>query len=44
MAAVCAVVVLVTTLRHRRVGDDDDPSETPDVIEYMTMMIGVVYA
>ncbi|MFE1212466.1 hypothetical protein ACFW5L_25420 [Streptomyces albidoflavus] len=44
MAAVCAVVVLVTALRHRRVGDDDDPSETPDVIEYMTMMIGVVYA
>lgn len=44
MAAACAVVLIVTTLRHRRVGDDDDPSETPDVIEYMTMMIGVVYA
>jgi hypothetical protein len=23
---------------------DEDPSETPDVIEYMSMMIGVVYA
>jgi len=40
----CAAVVTVTLLRQRRVGEDDDPSETPDVIEYMTMMIGVVYA
>ncbi|MGK5533495.1 DUF4239 domain-containing protein [Streptomyces sp. URMC 129] len=40
----CAVVVLAAVLRQRRVGEDDDPSETPDVIEYMTMMIGVVYA
>ncbi|GAA3003584.1 DUF4239 domain-containing protein [Kitasatospora albolonga] len=44
MAAVCAVVLAVVVLRQRRVGEDDDPSETPDVIEYMTMMIGVVYA
>ncbi|OON72725.1 bestrophin-like domain [Streptomyces tsukubensis] len=44
MAGVCAVVLSVTVLRHRRVGESDDPTETPDVIEYMTMMIGVVYA
>ncbi|WP_377271736.1 hypothetical protein [Peterkaempfera sp. SMS 1(5)a] len=44
MAATCAVVIGVVTLRQRRIPDDDDPSETPDVIEYMTMMIGVVYA
>lgn len=44
MAAACAVVVAVTLLRHRTAGEDDDPSETPDVIEYMTMWIGVVYA
>ncbi|WP_405020288.1 DUF4239 domain-containing protein [Kitasatospora sp. NBC_00070] len=44
MVAVCAVVLAVVVLRQRRVGEDDDPSETPDVIEYMTMMIGVVYA
>ncbi|GAA2429444.1 hypothetical protein [Streptomyces macrosporus] len=44
IAASCAAVVTVTLLRQRRVGEDDDPSETPDVIEYMTMMIGVVYA
>ncbi|MER5178372.1 hypothetical protein ABT009_08390 [Streptomyces sp. NPDC002896] len=44
MAAACAVVLVITVLRHRRVGDGDDPSETPDVIEYITMMIGVVYA
>lgn len=42
--ATCAVVLLIAVLRQRRAGDDDDPSETPDVIEYMTMMIGVVYA
>ena len=44
MLAACAVVIGVVFLRQRRVGADDDPSETPDVIEYMTMMIGVVYA
>jgi hypothetical protein len=44
MVAACAVVLTVTVLNQRRVGDDDDPSETPNVIEYMTMMIGVVYA
>ncbi|MER5866494.1 hypothetical protein [Kitasatospora sp. NPDC002040] len=44
MAGVCAVVLAVVVLRQRRVGEDDDPTETPDVIEYMTMMIGVVYA
>ncbi|MEU2155268.1 DUF4239 domain-containing protein [Streptomyces sp. NPDC019396] len=44
MAAACAVVLTITVINQRRVGDDDDPSETPDVIEYMTMMIGVVYA
>ncbi|MFF2850939.1 hypothetical protein ACFVT5_32085 [Streptomyces sp. NPDC058001] len=44
MVAVCAVVLTVTVLHSRRVGEDDDPSETPDVIEYITMMIGVVYA
>ncbi|MEU6219002.1 DUF4239 domain-containing protein [Streptomyces sp. NPDC047022] len=44
MVAACAVVVLVTLLRQRTAAEDDDPSETPDVIEYMTMWIGVVYA
>lgn len=44
MASVCAVVLTITVLNNRRVAEDDDPSETPDVIEYMTMMIGVVYA
>jgi hypothetical protein len=44
MIAVCAVVLTVVVLRQRRIADDDDPSETPDVIEYMTMMIGVIYA
>ncbi|MDG9700964.1 DUF4239 domain-containing protein [Streptomyces sp. DH37] len=44
VAVSCAAVVTVTLLRQRRAGEDDDPSETPDVIEYMTMMIGVVYA
>ncbi|RCG21850.1 DUF4239 domain-containing protein [Streptomyces reniochalinae] len=31
-------------MRGRRKSDSEDPTETPDVIEYMTMMIGVVYA
>ncbi|MGW6917022.1 bestrophin-like domain [Kitasatospora sp. NPDC054939] len=44
MSAACAVVVVVVLLRHRRVSADEDTDETPDVIEYMTMMIGVVYA
>ncbi|MEU1037995.1 hypothetical protein [Streptomyces sp. NPDC005907] len=44
MAAACAVVLIVTLVRHRTAREDEDPSETPDVIEYMTMMIGVVYA
>ncbi len=44
MSAACAVVVVVVLLRSRRAGEAEDPSETPDVIEYMTMMIGVVYA
>ncbi|MER5978192.1 hypothetical protein ABT142_16965 [Streptomyces sp. NPDC001857] len=44
MLAACAVVVVITLVRHRRAAEDEDPSETPDVIEYMTMWIGVVYA
>ncbi|MCM2419189.1 MULTISPECIES: bestrophin-like domain [unclassified Streptomyces] len=44
MAAACVVVITVVVLRQRRVPVDDDPTETPDVIEYMTMMIGVIYA
>lgn len=44
MASACAVVLTIAVLNNRRVGEDDDPSQTPDVIEYMTMMIGVVYA
>ncbi|MFI8961777.1 hypothetical protein ACIGO8_06640 [Streptomyces sp. NPDC053493] len=44
MAAACAVVLTIVVINHRRIPDDDDPTETPDVIEYMTMMIGVVYA
>ncbi|MEU8617401.1 hypothetical protein [Streptomyces sp. NPDC048623] len=44
MAAACAVVLAIVVMNNRRIAEDDDPSETPDVIEYMTMMIGVVYA
>jgi Protein of unknown function (DUF4239) len=44
MVGVGAVVLIIAVLKQRRDGDDYDPSETPDVIEYMTMMIGVVYA
>ncbi|MFJ3305129.1 hypothetical protein ACIPSA_18800 [Streptomyces sp. NPDC086549] len=44
MLGACAVVVVITLVRHRTATEDDDPSETPDVIEYMTMWIGVVYA
>ncbi|MFE4666951.1 hypothetical protein ACFRI7_22065 [Streptomyces sp. NPDC056716] len=41
---VCAFVVAATSMRHRRVAADEDTSETPDVLEYMVMMVGVVYA
>ncbi|MDT0347115.1 bestrophin-like domain [Streptomyces litchfieldiae] len=44
VVATCSVVLLAVVVRQRRAGEDDDPSETPDVIEYMTMMIGVIYA
>jgi hypothetical protein len=44
MSASCVVVVIVTLVRHRAAAEDEDPSETPNVIEYMTMWIGVVYA
>jgi len=44
MLAACVVVIIVTLVRHRTAAEDEDPSETPDVIEYMTMWIGVVYA
>ncbi|WP_424211032.1 hypothetical protein ACN20G_02425 [Streptomyces sp. BI20] len=44
MALVCAAVLAFTVIRHRRVAADEDTSETPDVIEYMVMMVGVVYA
>ncbi|AOR30467.1 hypothetical protein BFF78_04855 [Streptomyces fodineus] len=44
MLGACAVVVVITLLRHKRAPEDEDPNETPDVIEYMTMWIGVVYA
>jgi hypothetical protein len=44
MLAACAVVVVITLVRHRRAAEDEDITETPDVIEYMTMWIGVVYA
>ncbi|MGW1544865.1 bestrophin-like domain [Streptomyces sp. NPDC002309] len=42
--AACALVVVIALLRNRAASEDEDPSETPDVIEYMTMWIGVVYA
>ncbi|MFJ6728817.1 MULTISPECIES: hypothetical protein [unclassified Streptomyces] len=41
---VCAFVVVATVMRHRRVAADEDTSQTPDVLEYMVMMVGVVYA
>ncbi|MFE3206502.1 hypothetical protein [Embleya sp. NPDC059237] len=42
-ASACAVVVAVVVLRQvRPIKESTD--ETPDVIEYITMMIGVVYA
>ncbi|MGW0711288.1 bestrophin-like domain [Streptomyces sp. NPDC002643] len=44
MGAACLVVLVVAAVRHHAASADEDPSETPDVIEYITMMIGVVYA
>ncbi|MFJ9443361.1 hypothetical protein ACIRRH_16030 [Kitasatospora sp. NPDC101235] len=44
MASACAVVVAVMLLRRRRPIVEGSTDETPDVIEYITMMIGVVYA
>ncbi|KUF13621.1 MULTISPECIES: DUF4239 domain-containing protein [Streptomyces] len=44
MLAVCGIVLVVVVLQRRRTAPDVDASETPDVMEYMTMMIGVVYA
>ncbi|MBC9713059.1 DUF4239 domain-containing protein [Streptomyces sp. TRM66268-LWL] len=45
MVFVCAVVIAVPMLRHRtQAAAEDDTSQTPDVIEYMVMMVGVVYA
>ncbi|WP_405740735.1 DUF4239 domain-containing protein [Streptomyces sp. NBC_00028] len=44
MLAACAVVVVIVVVRHGAASEDEDPDETPDVIEYMTMWIGVVYA
>ncbi|MFE9250582.1 hypothetical protein [Streptomyces sp. NPDC007088] len=40
---VCTLVVAATLMRNRRVVDEDT-SETPDVLEYLVMMVGVVYA
>ncbi|MEV5427691.1 DUF4239 domain-containing protein [Streptomyces sp. NPDC052701] len=44
MLAACVVVVVITLVRDRTAAEDEDPSETPDVIEYITMWIGVLYA
>ncbi|MFY1675877.1 MULTISPECIES: DUF4239 domain-containing protein [unclassified Streptomyces] len=44
MLAACAVVVAIVLVRHRTASADEDVTETPDVVEYMTMWIGVVYA
>ncbi|WP_405999618.1 hypothetical protein [Streptomyces sp. NBC_00829] len=47
MAAACAVVLVIVLLRHyrlNRAGAPEEEAETPDVLEYMTMMVGVVYA
>ncbi|MEV7427406.1 MULTISPECIES: bestrophin-like domain [unclassified Streptomyces] len=44
MAAACAVVLTIVVYSSRHVGADDDTSGTPDVMDYMTMMIGVIYA
>ncbi|MFF7636355.1 hypothetical protein ACFZB9_24885 [Kitasatospora sp. NPDC008050] len=42
MLATCMVVILVAIVRQRRRSGGE--AETPDVIEYMSMMIGVIYA
>ncbi|MGW0880179.1 bestrophin-like domain [Streptomyces sp. NPDC002671] len=39
-----AVVVVIVLVRKKTAAEGEDPNETPDVIEYMTMWIGVVYA
>lgn len=45
IVATSGVVLLIAVMRRRTAGAEEvDPSETPDVIEYMTMMLGVVYA
>ncbi len=44
MLGACAVVVVIVLVRQKTAAEGEDPSETPDVIEYMTMWIGVVYA
>ncbi|MEU2211966.1 DUF4239 domain-containing protein [Streptomyces hygroscopicus] len=44
MAGTCVVVVIGAFLNARRLGVGTDPDETPDVLDYMIMMIGVVYA
>ncbi|MGN9791768.1 bestrophin-like domain [Streptomyces sp. NPDC054847] len=51
MAAACAVVLVVTLLSQRtrdaaaETGiEEREAPETPDVLEYMVMMVGVVYA
>ncbi|MFJ2645438.1 hypothetical protein ACIO1C_01665 [Streptomyces sp. NPDC087420] len=44
MAAASAVVLTIVVINNRRLREDDDPTQTPDVMEYMTMMIGVIYA
>ncbi|MET9479159.1 hypothetical protein [Streptomyces sp. NPDC006638] len=44
MAAASAVVLTIVVINNRRLPVDDDPTKTPDVMEYMTMMIGVIYA
>ncbi|MFF2520875.1 DUF4239 domain-containing protein [Streptomyces liangshanensis] len=44
MAAASAVVLTIVVINNRRLPEDDDPTGTPDVMEYMTMMIGVIYA
>ncbi|MEV7085260.1 hypothetical protein AB0O07_05045 [Streptomyces sp. NPDC093085] len=45
MAAACAVVLAIVIFHNRGVDkDDDDPNEIPGVMDYMTMMVGVVYA
>ncbi|GAA2238295.1 DUF4239 domain-containing protein [Streptomyces amakusaensis] len=49
MAVTCAVVLAVILLsqsRHGALATGEEPREvhTPDVLEYMTMMVGVIYA